>query len=76
MKFINWLPNLLFQIEQLQVINFNMVPEFSQLFYCSFYPLYLYVYTNFIKQYDYCILLFSFHSNNNYSTYLFFQEST
>lgn len=74
MKFINGLPNLLFQIEQLQVINFNMVSEFSQLFYCSFYPLYLYVYT-IIKQYDYCILLFSFHFNNNYSTYLFFQES-
>lgn len=44
--------------------------------YCSLYPLYLYVYTNSIKQYDYCILLFSFHLNNNYSTYLFFQEST
>lgn len=76
MKFINGLPNLLFQIEQLQVINFNMVSEFSQLFYCSLYPLYLCVHTNSIKQYDYCILLFSFHFNNNYSTYLFFQEST
>lgn len=38
MKFINGLPNLLFQIEQLQVINFNMVqyPNFHNYFIAPF----------------------------------------